>query len=128
MDPSQIGVAVIARWAVPLERPRRGRQRASSGWDKPMIRLAIRCTIVAGILAALLLALLCAPDGSSLAPWEREPVTLLLALCAPVLAAVALVIGAAAMHRWTDLLDAMGLPYSHQRHIEEAEARGEAPA
>ena len=93
-----------------------------------MIRLAIRCTILAGILAALLLALLCIPDGSGLAPWEREPVTLLLVLCTPVLAAVALVIGPIALHRWTDLLDAMGLPYSHQRHIEEAEARGEAPA
>ena len=70
-----------------------------------MIRLAIRCAIVAGILAALVLA-----------------------LCAPVLAAVALVVGSIVLHRVTDLLDAMGLPYSHQRRIEEAEARGEAPA
>ena len=94
-----------------------------------MIRLAIRCTIVAGILAALVLAILYTPDGSPLSTWDREDCHgTILALWGFVGAAVALVIGAAAMHRWTDLLDAMGLPYSHQRHVEEAEARGEAPA
>ena len=94
-----------------------------------MIRLAIRCTILAGILAALVLAILYAPDGSPLSTWDREGCHgTILALWGLVGVAVALVIGAAAMHRWTDLLDAMGLPYSHQRHIEEAEARGEAPA
>lgn len=94
-----------------------------------MIRLAIRCIILAGILAALVLAILYTPDGSPLSTWDREGCHgTILALWGFVGAAVALVIGAAAMHRWTDLLDAMGLPYSHQRHIDEAEARGEAPA
>lgn len=93
-----------------------------------MIRLAIRCTIVAGILAALSLSLIYAPDGSPLSTWDREGYHgAILTLWGLVGAAVALVVGAAALHRWTDLLDALGLPYSHQRHIEEAEARGEAP-
>ena len=94
-----------------------------------MIRLAIRCTIVAGILAALALAILYTPDGSQLSTWDREGYHgTILVLWGLVGAAVALVIAAAAMHRWTDLLDALGLPYSHQRRIDEAEARGEAPA
>ena len=94
-----------------------------------MIRLAIRCTIVAGILAALVLAILYTPDGSPLSTWDREDCHgTILVLWGLVGAAVALVVGSITLHRWTDLLDALGLPYSHQRRIEEAEARGEAPA
>ena len=95
-----------------------------------MIRLAIRTTILAGILAALVLGVLYLPEeGSSLSTWDREGYHgTILVLWGLVGAAVALVIGAAAMHRWTDLLGALGLPYSHQRRIDEAEARGEAPA
>lgn len=94
-----------------------------------MIRLAIRCTIFAGILAALVLALLYLPEeGSSLSTWDREGHhAFILTLWGLVGVAVALVVGSIVLHRLTDLLDALGLPYSHQLHIEEAEARGEAP-
>ena len=94
-----------------------------------MTRLAIRTTIALGILDALALAILYMPDGSPLSTWDREGYHgTILVLWGLVGAAVALVIAAVAMHRWTDLLDALGLPYSHQRRIDEAEARGEAPA
>ena len=94
-----------------------------------MTRLAIRLAIVAGILAALVLGLLYLPEeGSSLSTWDSEPHEVLLTLWGLVGAAVALVVGAAALHRWTDLLGALCPPYSHQRHVDEAEARGEAPA
>lgn len=94
-----------------------------------MTRLAIRLAIVAGILAALVLAILYTPDGSPLSTWDREGHhAFILTMWGLVGAAVALVVGSIALHRWTDLLDALGLPYSHQRHIDEAEKRGEAPA
>lgn len=54
-----------------------------------MIRLAIRCTFLAGILSAELLILLYLPDGeNALPPWDREPREVLIVLWGIVSAAL----------------------------------------
>lgn len=59
-----------------------------------MIRLISRRTNLAGILAAVLLALLYTPDGEHALPaWDREPHELLLILWGIVGAAVLVIAG-----------------------------------
>lgn len=92
------------------------------------MRYLLRLLFASAVAAALLLAILYAPDGSSLSTWDREPHVVLLALWAVVACAGLVLAASMLLHRVTDLLEALGLPASHAREIAEAEARGEAPA
>lgn len=91
-----------------------------------MIRPVLRAYIPTAAILCLFVGVLCLPDGSGLDLAERAPAWMLWTggILAGSLAAIPAV--AAMLHRLNDLLDLFGLG-SHQRHIEEAEARGEAP-
>lgn len=94
-----------------------------------MTRIAIRLSVlpvVSSVFTSLILLL----DwlGGGLPPWVSEGVWPCVVAVSPSVGAVVVVAVAICCHRMTDLLGALGLPYSHQRRIDEAEARGEAPA
>lgn len=91
-----------------------------------MIRPTLRAYIPTAVILCLLIGVLCLPDGSAQTLVERAPAWML--WTGGILAGSLVVIPAVAamLHRTNDLLDLYGLG-SHQRHIEEAEARGEAP-
>lgn len=91
-----------------------------------MIRSVLRAYILTAAILCLLIGVLCLPDGSGLDLTDREPSWLL--WTGGILAGSLVAIPAAAvmLHRLNDLLDLYGVG-SHQRHIDDAEARGEAP-
>ena len=94
-----------------------------------MIRIAIRLSVLPVVLSVFAsLILLLDWLGGGLPPWVSEGVWPCVVAVSPSVGAVVVVVVAIRCHRWTDLLDALGLPYSHQRHVDEAEARGEVPA
>lgn len=91
-----------------------------------MTRRILRAYIPAAAILCLLIGVLCLPDGSNQTLAERAPAWMLWTGGILAGSLVAIPVGAVALHRLNDLLDLFGLG-SHQRHIDEAEARGEAP-
>ena len=91
-----------------------------------MIRPVLRAYIPTAAILCLFVGVLCLPDGSGLDLTDREPTWLLWTGAGLVGSLVAILASAAALHRLNNLLDLYGLG-SHQRHIADAEARGEAP-
>jgi hypothetical protein len=92
-----------------------------------VIRPVLRAYIPTAAILCLFVGVLCLPDGSGLDLAERAPAWMLWAGAGLAGSLVAIPVGAAALHRLNDLLELFGLG-SHQRHIDDAEARGEAPA
>lgn len=92
-----------------------------------MIRPTLRAYIPTAAILCLFIGVLCLPDGSAQTLAERAPAWMLWTggILAGSLVAIPAV--AAMLHRLNDLLELFGLG-SHQRHIDDAEARGEAPA
>jgi hypothetical protein len=91
-----------------------------------VIRPVLRAYIPTAAILCLIIGVLCLPDGSGLDLADRAPAWIL--WTGGILAGSLVVIPAVAamLHRTNDLLDLYGLG-SHQRHIDDAEARGEAP-
>jgi hypothetical protein len=91
-----------------------------------VIRPILRAYIPTAAILCLIIGVLCLPDGSGLDLADRAPAWIL--WTGGILAGSLVVIPAVAamLHRTNDLLDLYGLG-SHQRHIDDAEARGEAP-
>ena len=91
-----------------------------------MIRHILRAYIPIAAVACLFVSVLCLPDGSNQTLAEREAPWLLWAGGVLAGSIIAILAGSVALHRLNDLLDLFGMG-SHQRHIDDAEARGEAP-
>jgi hypothetical protein len=91
-----------------------------------MTRPILRAYIPTAAILCLFVGVLCLPDGSAQTLVERAPAWML--WTGGILAGSLVVIPAVAamLHRTNDLLDLYGMG-SHQRHIADAEARGEAP-
>ena len=91
-----------------------------------MIRPTLRAYIPTAAILCLIIGVLCLPDGSAQTLAERAPAWMLWTGGLLAGSLVAILAGAVALHRLNDLLDLYGMG-SHQRHIADAEARGEAP-
>jgi hypothetical protein len=91
-----------------------------------VIRPVLRAYIPTAAILCLIIGVLCLPDGSGLDLAERAPAWLLWTGGILAGSLVAILASAVALHRLNDLLDLYGMG-SHQRHIADAEARGEAP-
>lgn len=91
-----------------------------------MIRAALRAYIPTAAILCLFIGVLCLPDGSNQTLAERVPAWMLWTGGILAGSLVAIPVGAAMLHRLNDLLELYGAG-SHQRHIDDAEARGEAP-
>lgn len=91
-----------------------------------MIRATLRAYIPTAAILCLFIGVLCLPDGSNQTLTERAPAWML--WTGGILAGSLVAIPAVAvmLHRLNDMLDLFGMG-SHQRHIDDAEARGEAP-